>query len=149
MTMKITTKARYGSRIMLELAVGYGNGPVAVKDMALRQELSVKYVEHLMASLKNAGLVNAVHGAHGGYVLTRSPGAIKLLEVFEVLDGPLSLVPCAASPEACLRKKACVMRDVWVEAGEAVAGVLGSVTLADMAERHGRRDRTAEPIYHI
>ncbi|MEK7477140.1 MAG: Rrf2 family transcriptional regulator [Candidatus Coatesbacteria bacterium] len=147
--MRISTKARYGTRVMLELALSYGQGPVRVRDIAKRQGLSAKYIEQLVAGLKGAGLVTAVRGVHGGYSLARPPGRIRLLEVFERLEGSLSQLECHNCPGSCSREKACVARDVWAEVRRAVSGVLGAITLEDLAARAKLQARAASAMYYI
>ena len=147
--MRISTKARYGTRVMVELAMNYGNGPLRVREMAKRQGLSAKYIEQLIASLKGAGLVNAVRGVHGGYSLAKPPARISLLEVFERLEGSLNQLECRGCPGSCARDEACVTRDIWTEMRRAVAGVLESVTLEDMSARTRAQERAASAMYYI
>jgi Rrf2 family protein len=147
--MRLSTKARYGVRVMLELAMNYGNGPVRVRDIARHQGLSAKYIEQLVAGLKGAGLVTAVRGVHGGYSLARPPARIRLLEVFERLEGSLSQLECHNCPGSCSRDKACVARGIWTEVRRAVSGVLESVTLEDMSARARTQARAASAMYYI
>lgn len=147
--MRISTRGRYGSRVMLELALNYRKGPVQVKEIAKRQELSLKYIEQLIARLKASGLVKAVRGIHGGYVLSKSPSQIKLIEIFRVLEGPLALVACVDDPEICPRQELCVTRDIWAEIKGAVTRILTFTTLADMVERLQQKKQEASPMYYI
>lgn len=147
--MKISTKGRYGLRVMLELGLNYGMEPLQVKEIAKRQELSPKYIEHLIASLKVAGLVKAVRGAYGGYILSKSPAQIKLIEVFEVLEGSVALVECVDDPDICSRQKFCVTRDIWAEMKGAIAKILASTTLDDMINRLKQKEQVAAPMYYI
>jgi len=132
--MKLSTRARYGTRTMLELALNYGKGPVSAKEMARRQGLSPKYLEHLIARLKAAGLIKAVRGIHGGYVLPRSPAQIRLIDIFQVLEGSAALVKCVDSPDVCSRKEFCVTRHLWAEMRDAIVRILDSTTLEDMVQ---------------
>ena len=147
--MRISTKARYGVRVMLELALYYGHGPLGVRDMAKRQGLSAKYVEQLIASLKGAGLVTAARGVHGGYTLARPPVRITLLEVFERLEGSLAQLECHNCPGTCSRDKACAGRDLWTELRRAVAGVLESVTLEELAARSRAQGQAASAMAYM
>lgn len=147
--MRISTRGRYGSRVMLELALNYRKGPVQVREIAKRQELSPKYIEQLIAPLKTSGLVRAVRGMHGGYVLSKSPSRIKLIEIFRVLEGPLALVACVDDPEICSRQQLCVTRDIWEEITGAVTRILSSTTLADMVERQQQKKQEVLPMYYI
>jgi Rrf2 family protein len=134
---------------MVELALNHGNGPLRVRDIAKRQGISAKYIEQLIAVLKGAGLVNAVRGVHGGYSMAKPPSRVKMLEVFELLEGNLDQLECRGCPGSCSRDKNCVVRDVWSRVREAVKGVLEKETLSDMASRAKERDRQTSSIYYI
>jgi len=122
---------------MLDLALNYenGNGVVTVKDISTRQQVSPKYLEHLLASLRSAGLVRTVRGAKGGHTLTRSPDEINLREIYHVFEGTEGLVECTTSPELCDRTDECVTREVWAQMYEACMEILESTTLEDLARR--------------
>ena len=90
--IRISTKGRYGTRLMLELALNYGNGTMLLKEVAQSQDISVGYLEQIIPNLKAAGLINSSRGAHGGYELARPPEEINLKEIVEALEGPLSLI---------------------------------------------------------
>ena len=94
MSIKLSTKGRYGVRAMVDLAKRFGEGPVLVRSIAERQEISGKYLHALLASLKSAKLVRSVRGSGGGYALARAPEEIMLNEILEALEGPFSLVDC-------------------------------------------------------
>jgi len=130
--MKLSTKGRYGLRLMLDLAGEFGKGPVALNDIARRQSVSESYLLHLIPPLKKAGLVVAVRGAQGGYALARTPGRINLYEIISSEEGSLCLVKCGDNPASCLKSGDCVARDVWAEASRRVVRTLESFTLASM-----------------
>ncbi|MDD5288589.1 MAG: RrF2 family transcriptional regulator [Dehalococcoidales bacterium] len=142
--MKLSTKGRYAMRAMLDLAQHYSEGLVLVKDVAKRQEISERYLEHLFISLKTAGLVKSVRGAHGGFTLARQPSEIKLLEVVQVCEGPLTLMECVMDAGLCPRSSRCATRDVWRELQSAMDGVLGSMTLQDLIERQQAKEQHLE-----
>ncbi len=146
--MRLSTKGRYGARLMLELALNYGNGRVLLKDIARRQEISEGYLEHLLPPLKAAGLVNSARGPHGGYMLAKAPSEITLREVVQVLEGSLSPAECVDTPSVCQRVHSCVTRDIWKELGEKISHTLESVTLRDMVEMQ-RGKAEASPMYNI
>ena len=146
--MRLSTKGRYGARLMLELALYYGKGPVLLKDIAKREEISEGYLEHLLPPLKAAGLVNSSRGAHGGYTLAKTPSEITLREVVQALEGPLSPVECVDTPNVCQRVRSCVTRDIWKELGEKISQTLESVTLKDMVEMQNNKGETSL-IYNI
>jgi len=133
---------------MLELALYYGKGPVLLKDIAKREEISEGYLEHLLPPLKAAGLVNSSRGAHGGYTLAKTPSKITLREVVQALEGPLSLVECVDTPNVCQRVRFCVTRDIWKKLGEKISQTLESVTLKDMVEMQKNKGETSL-IYNI
>jgi Rrf2 family protein len=137
--MKISTRARYGLRLMVDLAVKHGKGPILLKDVSRSQEISEKYLSQIIIPLKTAGLVKSYRGAHGGYTLQRAPEEINLHEVISALEGDLSLVECVSSPTACNRTDICVTQGVWAQVSRAIAGTLAGITLADLAAQHNSR----------
>ncbi len=147
--MKLSTKGRYGARMMLDLALHYGNGPILLKDIAERQEISEKYLGQLIAPLKAAGLINSTRGAHGGYMLAKEPAQITLKEVIQALEGSLSLAECIDAPRVCHRVKSCVTRDIWEEASEKMMQVLGASTLQDMVNRQKQKEQLQPLVYSI
>jgi len=147
--MKLSTKGRYGSRAMLDLALNYGKGFILLKDIARRQEISERYLEHLIAPLKAAGLVKSVRGARGGYSLARPPSEIKLNEVIRVLEGSMSPVDCVDDFGLCHRARFCVTREIWRDVGRAINGVLESMTLEEMVERQMEKGAPRAVMYHI
>ncbi len=122
-------------RAMLDLAQNNKDGLVLVKDIARRQKISERYLERLFLSLKTAGLVKSVRGAHGGFTLAKTPREIKLLDIIRVSEGPLALVDCVVDAGACPRSSTCATRDVWTELQSAMDKVLGSITLDDLIVR--------------
>jgi Rrf2 family protein len=137
--MKISTRSRYGLRLMLDLAEHHGEGPIFLKDIARRQDISVKYLSQIIMPLKARGLVNSFRGAHGGYVLPRLPEAITLREIVEALEGELELVACVSDTSQCKRSEICATQGVWRKVGAAVAATLEGMTLADLV--HEQRTR--------
>jgi len=133
--MKLSTKTRYGTRAILDLAEHYGEGPIFVKDIARRQGISKKYLDHIIAALKTAGLVKSFRGAHGGYVLAKDPSSIKLSEVIQALEGPLAPVDCVDDPSICPRSPYCIAIEVWASIKGAIFNVLDSLTLQDLVEK--------------
>jgi Rrf2 family transcriptional regulator, cysteine metabolism repressor len=130
--MKLSTRGRYGVRLMFDLALHYGDGPIYLKDIAERQGVSAKYLWQLINPLKTKGLVNSTRGAHGGYVLGKEPGRISLKEILQVLEGSLCLVDCVDTPSLCERAPSCISRDIWEEASKGMQQMLGNTTLATM-----------------
>ncbi len=147
--IRISTKGRYGTRLMLELALNYGEGIMLLKDIAKNQDISVGYLEQIIPNLKAAGLINSSRGAHGGYALARPPEEINLKEIVEALEGPLSLIECVNSPETCDRVKICVTRDIWGELGEKLDSTLESKTLYDLVGKHRTKQKSQPLMYSI
>lgn len=147
--MKLSTKGRYGARMMQDLALHYGNGPILLKDIAERQEISEKYLGHLIAPLKAAGLINSTRGAHGGYMLAKSPTEITMREVIQALEGSLSLSECIHAPAVCRRVKSCVTRDILGEVSEKMVEVLEASTLQDMINRQRQKEQLQPLAYSI
>jgi Rrf2 family cysteine metabolism transcriptional repressor len=139
--MKLSTKTRYGTRAMLDLALNFEQGLVSAREIASRQDVSPKYLEHLLASLRSAGLVRSVRGAQGGHTLTRQPAEINLREIYSVFEGSEGFVECTTSPEVCDRRDSCVTQEVWADMHLACMKILESTTLEDLARR--ARDKQA------
>lgn len=134
--MKLSTRTRYGTRLMLELALNYGKGPVLLKDISKSQEISSKYLGQLIIPLKIGGLIKSSRGSHGGYFLSRSPKDINLIEIVEAVDGPLSLVECVNNPDICNRSSSCVTKDIWTEIGNKLSETLKSYSLQQLIKKH-------------
>jgi Rrf2 family cysteine metabolism transcriptional repressor len=137
--IKLSTKGRYGVRIMLDLALHFGQGPVLLKDVAQRQDISGKYLWQLIYVLKNAGLISSTRGAHGGYVLKKPPEEITLKEIVSVLEGPGCLVDCVKEPAVCKRSQGCIAREIWEEVAKQLLQTLESFTLAKMVEKQNKK----------
>jgi Rrf2 family protein len=148
--MKISTKGRYGLRAMLDLATHGSDGtPVYLSDIAKRQGISEKYLEHIFGALHKAGLVKAFRGRKGGYLLARLPDKINLNEIIAVLEGPCSLVDCVTDVTSCPKTDTCVTREVWSLLGNKIEEVLNCFTLASLAERQTQKTQHNMPMYHI
>lgn len=130
---RISTRIRYGVRAMIDLAMHHGDGPVLLGDVARRQAISRKYLHSVLTALRAGGLVRSVRGRGGGYVLTRSPEAIRLDEVVRTLEGSFALVECVDCAEVCPRSERCVARDLWADVGSSIETNLRSRTLAGIA----------------
>ena len=133
--MKLSTRSRYGTRMMQELAQHYDKGPIQIGDIAKRQDISVKYLEQLIIPLKKADLIISFRGPKGGHMLTKSPEEITVGEIVNLLEGGIDLAGCIENPEECNRSDSCLTRGVWKEATEAMFDKLNSITLSKMIER--------------
>ncbi|MBN2483263.1 MAG: Rrf2 family transcriptional regulator [Candidatus Omnitrophica bacterium] len=133
--MKISTRTRYGARLMVVLGLHYGKAPVYLKNIAKEENISEKYLTQIIIPLKSAGLINSFRGAHGGYVLARHPDSISFKEIVETLEGGLNIVECVSSPDECRRISRCVTRDLWCNLGEVISETLQDTTVGDLAKR--------------
>jgi len=147
--MRLSTKGRYGTRAMLELAFHYERDIIRVRDIAEEQEISAKYLEHFLTSLKSAGFIRSIRGAHGGYTLTMEPSRVRLGDILRVLEGTMAPVECVDDPDICGRYPLCAVRDIWCETKEALMGLLNSMTLQDLVEKQKERERCKGLMYHI
>jgi len=147
--MKLSTKIRYGTRAILELASRFGEGPIELKEIARSQEISIKYLEQVIIPLRTAGMVKSARGSKGGYSLAKPPSEICLFDVVETLEGPLYLVDCIKDSKLCRRSSSCVTRDIWTEVSEALRRVLKSITLDEMVRRKIEKENGDSPAYQI
>ncbi len=139
--MKISTRGRYSTRLLLQLALNYGKGPTLLKDISKIQDISQKYLNQLIMPLKVAGLVSSTRGAHGGYLLGRPPEDIKVSEIITAMEGSINLVECINNPGICKRYEHCVAREIWEEVSKKCQAVLDSYTLKDLVQRHYQKQQ--------
>ena len=144
--MKLSTRARYGTRALLDIALQQGNEPVLLKDIARRQQISLSYLEHLIAPLISGGVIRSPRGIRGGVSLAKSPEEITLSEVIALLEGSVAPAQCVDDAQVCTRSDFCVTRDIWMELKKALDGVLESTTLEGLVERQKLKEK---PMYHI
>lgn len=133
--MKLSTRSRYGTRLLVDMAQHYNQGPVQLGDIARRQNISVKYLEQIIIPLKKAHYIESVRGPKGGHILTRPPEEISVAEIVALLEEGASLTECAEHAEVCERADFCPTRLVWKEAAEAMFDKLQTITLADLATK--------------
>lgn len=129
--MKLSTRSRYGLRLMLALAKNYGKGNIFLKDIAHEEEISEKYLSLIIIPLKGVGLVNSVRGASGGYTLSQDPSQITLKDIVDVLEGNC-LVDCLKDPKACARVSTCASHDIWAMLGGKISETLSAITLEQL-----------------
>ena len=150
--MYISTKGRYGTKALFELALHQGKGPQALREIARRQGLSEHYLEQLVAPLRKAGLVQSVRGAQGGYTLGREPSEITVGDILRVLEGPVSPTECALEDfdfsRCCANPGVCPDRDVWIKVRKGIEQVVDNITLSDLVEDWQRTNERA-PMYYI
>ena len=131
--MNITSKGRYALRVMLDLAQHADEGFVSLKTTAERQDISLKYLEMIIAHLKKGGLVESTRGKEGGYRLTRDPADYSVLEILDCLEDRLAPVACIQNGEVqCDHAELCLTIPMWMELDELTNRYLQSVSLQDL-----------------
>ncbi len=140
--MKLSTRGRYGLKAMFDLAQHAGEGPISLKSIAERQDISEHYLEQLVSGLRKTGLVKSVRGAQGGYILGREPSKIRVGDIIRVLEGPIAPVECVSEedPECCEKADYCVTRTIWEKVRNSISEVLDSITLADMIQDAAKKE---------
>jgi Rrf2 family iron-sulfur cluster assembly transcriptional regulator len=135
--VRLSTKGRYAVMAMVDLACRSDGKPVALADIAERQEISLSYLEQLFAKLRKGGLVKSVRGPGGGYMLSQTPERTRISDIILAVDEPIRATRCApGSPEGCrINKSRCLTHDLWEELGHQIHLYLSAVTLADVRER--------------
>jgi Rrf2 family protein len=132
--MKLSTRSRYGTRILLELARSAKDRPVQVSEISRRQGIPVKYLEQLIRILKRARLVRSVRGPKGGHLLTKVPSEITLGQLVRLFEGQTDLVACVGEPDQCDMSDECRVRLAWVKANEALYAILDAITIEQILQ---------------
>ncbi len=155
MPLHMSTRGRYGVRLMVVLALNWGNGITLLRDVSRREEISVKYLGQIIIPLKNAGLVTSQRGSRGGYALGRPPEEITVRDVVEAIEGKIAVAPCVDEHEAggpgrgeCARVSTCVATRVWKKLGDDIGATLSAFTLASLA-RQARDLAAVDADYEI
>jgi Rrf2 family protein len=148
--MKLSTKGRYGVKAMLDLALHADEGPVALKSIAERQDISENYLEQLFAVLRKAGHIKSIRGAQGGYILAHSPDKITIGNILRTLEGSLAPVECVVEEEPlkCTRSESCVTKLIWEKIRDKINDVVDSITLKDLIEEY-RKNKNIGYMYYI
>jgi len=132
--MKFSTRSRYGTRLMLDMAQHYGQGPIQLGEIARRQNLSLKYLEQIIRPLKRANYVKSFRGSKGGHLLNKPPDQISVGEIVSLLEGGAFLAGCSQNPARCERADDCLTRYLWIEASQAMFARLNQITFADLLD---------------
>lgn len=131
--MKLSARERTGLRAMVEFARRHGEGPTALSEVARVQELPLPYLERIVASLRRAGLLQSVRGAHGGYMLSTDPASISVGDVFRAVEGSLMTLDCMrADGYSCSREPTCATRNVWQTVADRLTDTFDNTSLADV-----------------
>lgn len=133
--MKINTKTRYGLQLMLNLALGYGKGPLLLGEIAKKENISEKYLSQIIIPLRGSGLVNSLRGAKGGYVLAKAPDRITVKRVVEVLEGGFNFVDKKQQSSSGL-VSAAIEKEVWQRLEDKVSETLSSINLQDLVVKY-------------
>ncbi len=134
--MKFSTKTRYGIRALLEIALNKEGIGVFQKDIAENQKLSVKYLDHIIAALKVAGLICNLKGKKSGYILTRKPEEISMLDVHNAFEAEVCVVDCLSVNVVCELEGGCATKDFWQGMNDVIENYLLSTTLEDIIQKH-------------
>jgi Rrf2 family iron-sulfur cluster assembly transcriptional regulator len=134
--MKLSSRSRYGTRMMVDLAQHYNEGPVPIGEIARRQDISLKYLEQLLIPLKKANFIKSARGAKGGHMLSQSPEEITIGQIVEVLEGGIDISDCLEDAGACQRSSDCLTRGIWESATRVMYEKLNSITLSDVVNNN-------------
>lgn len=135
--LRFSLRTEYGLRALMELASRAGEGPVPAREIATHQRIPLRFLEHQLASLNKAGIVSSTRGAGGGCELARDASQIRVSDVVEVLEGPLSAMFCLdPHDESCPQTHHCGLQELWTKVEVAVRDVFERTTLAELVERH-------------
>ena len=138
--MRVSSKAHYGLRMMTEFAKAFGSGPLSLTEVSRTERLPLAYLEQLAGCLRRGGLIESTRGVHGGYVLSRPPEAITVLDIVTLVEGEVAPVECVAhgyEPGTCVRETDCASRSLWARLKQSIDAVLQATTLAELVADHG------------
>lgn len=140
--IRLSTKGRYGSRLMVNLAAHYHNGreSVILKNISDEEDISIRYLEQIIIPLKINRLVKSIRGAGGGYILARHPSEIKLKEILLALEGPCCLVECVDDEDYCDQIKECATYEIWKNASYLLKDYFEKTTLQDVLDIHIKKN---------
>jgi len=143
--IRLSTKGRYGTRLMLNLAHNYNNGNDAIilKNVSDQEEISIRYLEQIIIPLKINKLVKSIRGAGGGYILARHPSKIKLNEILCSLEGSMCLVECVEDNEYCDRISGCAAHEIWKNASVMLKDYFENLTLQDLVNNDKKKKSKA------
>lgn len=147
--MRISTRTRYGVRLMINLARNYNNGYSLLKDIAKSEGISEKYLSLIVIPLRSAGFLNTIRGSHGGYSLSRSPSEIRIKDIIETMEGDLCLLECVKNKSTCPRSDDCISRDLWRGLSNKMVEYLDSLTLEDLVNMQSKKNEKAVNNYYI
>lgn len=152
--MKLSTKGRYGLRAILDLAMHCESEAVALSSIAERQQISISYLEQLIAKLKRAGIVNSIRGAQGGYVLAKDAKDISVGDILRALEGDLNPVNCSEitgnEENSCSGSDLCVTKYVWKRISDSINNTVNEISLAELVrEGHAVQAQNKEEAEYL
>lgn len=137
--MKLSTKGRYGLRAVLDIAINSKEDVVPLSEIALRQDISISYLEQLMSKLKKAGVVSSIRGAQGGYKLGKDPDKLSVGEILRALEGSLDPVDCVVitgEGDSCNSSDNCVTKHVWMRISNSINNAVDTLMLSELIEKN-------------
>lgn len=144
--MKLSTRTRYGLRMLIDLAQHYNKGPLQISEISKAETISEKYLGQISIILKNNGIIDSARGAMGGFYLTRDPALINLRQIVETLEGDLSIVNCVTEIGECGRSSKCITKSIWAELSQAITSTLEKYTLLDLVNMNIEK---SNPMFYI
>ena len=149
--MKLSTRIRYGTRALVCVAAFSEGRPLPLSEIAKREKISFKYLESIISSLKQAGLVESVRGAEGGYVLKKTLDQITLNEIVQALGGPISIIDCLGNQKECTNRDECALFEIWAELNDVIKEKLESIRLTEIVDRKKEKTKIAAKteMYYI
>lgn len=133
--MILSTKGRYGLKAIFELSLNYGSGPVSLKKISEKYNISENYLEQLFTKLRRSGYIETIRGAQGGYLLAKDPKDLTVGMILRTLEGEMTTSDCL-SKEVCARESICATRIILEKIEKSISDVIDNITLADMYEEH-------------
>jgi Rrf2 family transcriptional regulator, cysteine metabolism repressor len=148
--MKISTKGRYGLKAMMDLAINSLGGPLNLKSIAERQNVSEKYLEHIFSALKKAGLLKSIKGTQGGYILAQSTSDTTIGNVIRALEGDLSVAEKVSDEEGkgdILEQ--CISKNIYEKIDNSINQLLDSITLDDLLQEYKKMNTNIDYMFYI
>ncbi len=147
--MKLSTRSRYGVRLLFALALNYKNGNMLLKEISKKQDISEKYLSNIIVLLRRANLVNSERGAHGGYTIAKKPSNITIKEIVDVLEGRPYLIECIENNKVCKKKELCPSQELWKNLDNEISKFLQSITLQNLVDNFNKKQNKKGLMFHI
>ena len=141
--MNLSSRCRYATRAMIEMAKEFGKGPISLRTIEENQQISRQYLQQLMPPLKKEGLIRVVKGKNGGFMLARPPADIRIGEIIHAQQGDIAIVECVQNGDVCDFEFQCPSRDIWVEASRRLNEYFNSLSLEDVLKSWEKKKKQA------